>query len=151
MATTDPNGDRTSSAHSGSALAFYRAGKLLRVRFELEESDFGPWEPALAANGWTDEQIALLRTTAAHMGERNLTKWRARRTPLPLPSVRAIAAKSYTSKWREVSADDLASVRATRSGDVDELKMNLIGYHVVSRREPYEDSFKFSFQIWRLR
>jgi len=89
FATSDPNGDRTATVSSKAYRAEYRAAKNLLVRFVLHGEDFGDWLPLLLEAGWNPGQIAAMQSTAASLGEHDLSKWRARATENSSSLVRA--------------------------------------------------------------
>lgn len=105
-ATTDQNGDRTSSAASSGIRKLWRDGQLQLIRFILKATDFGDWEEAATSSGWPDEQVEALKKAAVALGEPETTKWRCRPDPLPISNVLRVEAKSYFSgRWTLIDAN----------------------------------------------
>jgi hypothetical protein len=107
-ATSDKNGDRTSSAAGKTVRKLWREGHLLPIRFVLDPADFEDWEPVAQATGWTEDQIKALKRSARSLGESNTTKWRCRPYALPIAKVLRIEAKSFASKdWAAINRPTL--------------------------------------------
>jgi hypothetical protein len=105
-ATTNEKGDRTSSSMSGDAVRAYREGVSQLVRFTLDPADFSDWRETVSKNPeWSADHIAALEKAAAASGERDVSRWRCRITPLLIVKAIRVDAKSYTSgKWSAIDA-----------------------------------------------
>lgn len=95
-ATSDPQGDRTASAHRGD---YWRRGALWHARFVLDPADF---------LRWADNRDSLPGWTADHVGRLEAAKgaspsaWWYREASLPLSACRAVEVRSYAvNRWRQ--------------------------------------------------
>jgi hypothetical protein len=105
-ATTSDNGDKTSTVFSKQAQKLWRKGALQLIRFTLNGDDFSDWRDVVRRNpDWTNDHIAKLERSARRLGERDTSRWRARREPLSLTRVLAVHAKSCSGNgWMPIEA-----------------------------------------------
>lgn len=96
-ATTDENGDRTSSAAAKAVRTHWRKGELLLIRFVLDERDFNDWEPVARSLGWTKRHIHSLKKAARSLGESDSNRWRCRPEPLAITKALRIEARWATA------------------------------------------------------
>lgn len=105
-ATTDPNGDKTSSALMGAAKTAYRQGFTQLVRITLPATEFRPWRDVVAElPEWTPAHIATLEQAAAKVGQTDTARWVCRSQPILLSRAVSVHAKSFASgRWVQVEA-----------------------------------------------
>lgn len=97
-ATSDPQGDRTASAHRGD---LWRSGALWHVRFLLDPTDFIRWsETRDRLPGWTADHVQRLEAAKGA----SPASWWYRAGPLSLSACRGVEARSYANnRWQPVS------------------------------------------------
>jgi hypothetical protein len=132
-ATTNPIGDRTSSAMSPAGLKLWRSGASQLIRFTLDAKDFGTFSEALRnCPEWTADQIARLKRSNAAMGGGDTNKWRCRSEPLPLTKVLRVEAKSFAAgRWVEI---DVSPNRCVAFSNPDTRGV-VIGQYCYSARQ----------------
>jgi hypothetical protein len=91
---------------SGNSVRAYREGVLQLVRITLDPADFADWRETVSRNAeWSADHIVALEKAAAASGERDVSRWRCRITPLPIARAISVHAKSYISgKWSAIDA-----------------------------------------------
>jgi hypothetical protein len=118
-ATTNANGDRTSSAMSPSGLGLWRDGICELIRFSLHAKDFESFSHVICnCPEWTADQIARLESSAAAMGETDTSRWRCRSEPLPLTKALRVEAKSLAAgRWVEIDASPGRCIASSKYPD----------------------------------
>ena len=105
-ATSEANGDRTSSASSPDAMKAYRNGFTWHIRLSLASEHFRPWKELLAElPEWKPEHIQMLEKSARMLGQTSTANWYCRQGPLSTSSILEAHAKSYLGgRWIPITA-----------------------------------------------
>lgn len=107
-ATTDPRGDRTSSALAQQV--GYRKGLVQLIRFTLPGEEFIYWREVIARfPTWTDRHVEMLLRQAHRVGVSEKA-WRCRDEALSLSKATAVHAKSYLGgRWMRIDTTSITA------------------------------------------